>query len=112
MISILFVDFETEPINDVVDVLDGAASTDQLLGRLSGVNTGKAFISTGSKLSIKFTSDLANGRRGFKISVRGGKWFSIRDVRSISWKGLIKKHTSTARGGGGAGPNCSSLLNY
>ena len=72
VISIKFIDFETEPINDVVDIRDGATTTDQLLGRLSGVNTGRTFISTGSKVTIKFTSDLANGRRGFKAIIRGG----------------------------------------
>ena len=78
VISITFVDFETEPINDVVDIRDGAKSTDQLMGRLSGARTGRTFISTGSKITIKFTSDLANARRGFKAIIRGGMCFNVR----------------------------------
>ena len=83
VISVMFIDFETEPINDLVDIRDGAKNTDQLLGRLSGANTGKAFISTGSTLTIKFTSDLANGRRGFKARIRGGNMLIICFIYSI-----------------------------
>eukprot|EP00795_Rhopilema_esculentum_P001726 gene1726-16211_t len=72
VLSLHFVDFETELINDAVDIRDGVLSTDKLIARLSGAQTGQMFISTGAGLTMKFTSDRANGSRGFKAVVYGG----------------------------------------
>ena len=72
VLSLRFVDFETELINDLVDIRDGVLSTDKLIARLSGAETGQTFISTGAGLTMKFTSDHANGSRGFKAVVYGG----------------------------------------
>eukprot|EP00795_Rhopilema_esculentum_P001778 gene1778-16265_t len=72
VLSLRFIDFETELINDVVDIRDGVLSTDKLIARLSGAQTGQTFISTGAGFTMKFTSDHAIGRRGFKAVVYGG----------------------------------------
>ena len=77
VISIQFIDFETEPTNDIVDVRDGPLTTSQLLARLSGAHQRKTFITTGSDLLVKFTSDHAIGRRGFKAIIRGGMCYSL-----------------------------------
>lgn len=77
VISIVFIDFETEPVDDIVDVTDVTSTTSQSLGKLSGFNTGRTFVSTGSKLIVKFTSDLVNSRRGFKAVIKGGMPYCI-----------------------------------
>ena len=72
VVSIQFVDFETEPLNDVVDVRDGITETDHLLASLSGARQTKTYFTTGPNLLVKFSSDFINSRRGFKAIIRAG----------------------------------------
>ncbi len=71
-LSIKFIDFETEPVNDFVDVRDGNAETSQLIAKLSGSRRGPFYVTTGPNLFVKFSSDAAIVRRGFKALIRAG----------------------------------------
>eukprot|EP00794_Sanderia_malayensis_P018983 gene18983-20890_t len=70
-LSIQFIDFETEAKNDFVDVIDGNTATSQLIARLSGSHRRISFATTGSNLFVRFSSDFATVKRGFKALIRG-----------------------------------------
>ena len=74
VISIVVVDFDTEPVNDVLDVRDGKTDKDFLLARLSGILYQQTYITSGSNLHLQFTSNYHINKRGFKVLIRGGEF--------------------------------------
>ncbi|XP_046553793.1 cubilin-like [Haliotis rubra] len=78
-IKINFLDLHLESSSDCsydkVTVYDGPALYSNILGAICGTTTG-TYVSTGSSVTIKFSSDTSNTYRGFKLSYIGGDFTS------------------------------------
>ena len=64
-ITVTFSEFSTEADYDFVKLYDGTSSSAPLLGSYSGTAVPAAVTSTGSALTVVFTSDYAGIRTGF-----------------------------------------------
>ena len=67
-INISFSTLELESCCDFVEIRDGQYSSSRLLAKYSGSKSAFSFVSSGTKLRIRFTTDGSNTRQGFRAS--------------------------------------------
>ncbi|XP_028976621.2 enteropeptidase [Esox lucius] len=72
-IQLHFLDFDVEPIDDVVEVRDGAGPASELLGVFTGFDaTIPDVISTANQITVIFSTDISGHGRGFHANFTSG----------------------------------------
>ena len=59
---------------DFVEIRDGGTPDSPLVGRYCGTDLPPEFVSSGSRLYVRFKTDYSVAHDGFRISYEIGKW--------------------------------------